>query len=71
MEFFSYSFWSLLDFPKKGVRFIDGVEELVGEECFEYLEFGTLVCYVDYLEDRKSTRLNSSHYSRSRMPSSA
>ena len=24
-----------------------------------------------YLEDRKSTRLNSSHYARSRMPSSA
>ena len=50
VEFCSYSFWSLLDFPKKGVRFIDGVEELVGEECLEYLEFGTFVCYVDYLE---------------------
>ena len=26
---------------------------------------------TDYLEDRKSTRLNSSHLARSRMPSSA
>ena len=31
------------------------------------------IAEVDFLEDRdrKSTRLNSSHYSRSRMPSSA
>ena len=36
--------------------------------------FSALTCLAIYLvgkEDRKSTRLNSSHYSRSRMPSSA
>ena len=27
--------------------------------------------YLEYMEDRKSTRLNSSHITRSRMPSSA
>ena len=36
MEFCSYHFWSFLEFPK-GVRFIDGVEELFGEACFKYL----------------------------------
>ena len=35
-----------------------------GQEALEYLESGIY-------EDRKSTRLNSSHSSRSRMPSSA
>ena len=32
---------------------------------------GTELCYRDWETDRKSTRLNSSHITRSRMPSSA
>ena len=36
-----------------------------------YLEISITTKSVDRLIDRKSTRLNSSHYSRSRMPSSA
>ena len=48
-----------------------------GSQCFEYLlEDGTLIKsdngkYRDWETDRKSTRLNSSHRSLSRMPSSA
>ena len=37
----------------------------------EYLGGGTLNSYRDWETDRKSTRLNSSHRSLSRMPSSA
>ena len=39
----------------------------------EYLEEKWVVVknYVEFVEDRKSTRLNSSHVSESRMPSSA
>ena len=45
-------------------------------ECIERLkrvldETGAEIAYCYGLEDRKSTRLNSSHYQQSRMPSSA
>ena len=33
--------------------------------------FGNFACYRDWETDRKSTRLNSSHITRPRMPSSA
>ena len=36
-----------------------------------YVGKGYLSKYLFKMKDRKSTRLNSSHYSRSRMPSSA
>ena len=53
--------------------------QILAEEFFNTgsvgLGFGVandiLVPYLNDLTDRKSTRLNSSHYSRSRMPSSA
>ena len=35
------------------------------------IRFATLGAYIWFLEDRKSTRLNSSHPQQSRMPSSA
>ena len=45
--------------------------------CFQELFYGPYFCqvqdaqYYEYTEDRKSTRLNSSHSQQSRMPSSA
>ena len=38
---------------------------------FEILDQTTYIAYRDWETDRKSTRLNSSHITRSRMPSSA
>ena len=47
--------------------FVDG--GTLGLELISYLEDAERILILD--ADRKSTRLNSSHYSRSRMPSSA
>ena len=47
-----------------------GIKELFESERFkEYLR--TMSKFYNYSLDRKSTRLNSSHITRSRMPSSA
>ena len=48
---------------------IDDVIEYVHKDLRSLPDFTTL--YRKYLKDRKSTRLNSSHVSQSRMPSSA
>ena len=45
-----------------------GSRELI---CGEVHDFPSWVCYRDWETDRKSTRLNSSHSAKSRMPSSA
>ena len=42
-----------------------------GHAGLEHVETGWVACYRDWETDRKSTRLNSSHRSLSRMPSSA
>ena len=49
------------------------VEVFVGDIVFVGVEVGVLVGYGyrDWETDRKSTRLNSSHSAKSRMPSSA
>ena len=40
-------------------------------ECTAYAEKNGITIVKHYIEDRKSTRLNSSHQPQSRMPSSA
>ena len=48
-----------------------GQFKLAGEHVGENILFGNWVNGINYYLDRKSTRLNSSHIQKSRMPSSA
>ena len=58
----------------ENAKLIAKVEKLnVCDDSFANLknENASLIAKIDKLKDRKSTRLNSSHITRSRMPSSA
>ena len=65
------------DHPEEGDRVPDFERPLVNEEYWEDVSLseltdeGPVVLVFHPMEDRKSTRLNSSHITRSRMPSSA
>ena len=42
--------WCCLGFTQEGYLFVGRMEKLVGKVLFEYLEFGTTLCDVGYLE---------------------
>ena len=52
-------------------RRMKGIIEALNANGIKDIEEANAICEAAGLEDRKSTRLNSSHPSRSRMPSSA
>ena len=60
--------------PVQGIPY-DTLVDMLYNEASDVLKFGTKITYLaeyrDWETDRKSTRLNSSHRSLSRMPSSA
>ena len=58
-----------VDFAEGGALKFRAVFEVLPE--FALGDYRTLEVQVDAIEDRKSTRLNSSHIQKSRMPSSA
>ena len=62
--------YGLLRAPEIGLAMVRGRAEGTGPP-FNLGEITITRCVVQLGEDRKSTRLNSSHPSRSRMPSSA
>ena len=72
-------FWfSVKDVPNEGEVFVITTQEKISElglnkSSTKLLPVGTTIshCYRDWETDRKSTRLNSSHSAKSRMPSSA
>ena len=57
----------LVDWNPTG-EYLDSKNKQVDELIDKYL---FITCYRDWETDRKSTRLNSSHSAKSRMPSSA
>ena len=64
------AFYSFL--IQKGYGLNMNCEDVLGYLSYDYEEgYSKMATYRDWETDRKSTRLNSSHITRSRMPSSA
>ena len=58
VRYFSYGALPLgllvfLEFYLKGYRLTGRLEELVGDKFFKCLEFGSILCDMDYLEGEK------------------
>ena len=71
------SFKSGVEATRKSIEIVEAakvakeIKQYGGIDVYNLMKSGQMYAYRDWETDRKSTRLNSSHSAKSRMPSSA